>query len=198
VSPEQRPDADCVGGQSAEGVSAFDSHRKALSELAKNQHRALLRYLTARTRSAQEAEELAQATYAKLLALDKPQAVGFLVGYMWKIAGNLVLERQRAYAIRVRLDPKATFEATQSAPSPESLLYTEQQLKLIGEALRSLPSKCAEAFMLRYVEELKLEDICKRMALSERTVRTYLARAAERIHTYIEATEAAGGAQDER
>lgn len=177
---------------SSERPEDREGHRKALSDLAKDHHRALLGYLKARTGSAYEAQEIAQETYAKMLALDRPDVVGFLVGYMWKIAGNLVLERRRQRATRARLDQTILFQPTEAfcAPSPESLLYTEQQLKLVEEALNRLPPKCVEAFVLRIVEERSFQEVARHMDISERMAKLYVARAAQFCQSHLNAAEA--------
>jgi RNA polymerase sigma factor (sigma-70 family) len=171
-------------------LESTDGHRKALGDLARDQQRALVRYLTARMGSVQEAKEVAQETYAKLLALDQPQAVGFLLGYMYKIASNLVVDRQRQRAGRARLATVALFQTKEYAPSPESQLYTEQQLKLVGEALAQLPAKCVEAFMLRIVEERSVAETATQMNISERMVKIHVARAAQFCESYLDAVEA--------
>ena len=174
----------------------FDAYRRGLSELARKQESALLRYFTAVTRSAQEARELVQATYAKMMGLDPKRAnnvLGFLAGYMWRVAQNLVHERQRSYVIRGRWDRELREEASWSpvavAPSPESLLYTQQQLELVGEALSTLPNHYVEAFRLKFVEDLKIDEIARTMGIADRTVRKYLAQAAQRIHAHLDAAE---------
>jgi DNA-directed RNA polymerase specialized sigma24 family protein len=120
-----------------------DGHTKALAELARDHHRALLRFLTARTGSQDEALEVAQEAYAKMLALDHPETVGFLAGYMWKIAGNLANERKRQRANRARLDLVALFEPEKHAQSAEALVYTQQRLELLEKAIRPSRSLCS-------------------------------------------------------
>src|SRR5579862_6420761 len=63
--------------------------KKALAKLAREHHRALVHFLLARVGSKDRAEELAQETYAKVLALDAPKAVSFLAGYVWRTAQHL-------------------------------------------------------------------------------------------------------------
>jgi RNA polymerase sigma-70 factor (ECF subfamily) len=111
---------------------------------------------------------------------------------MWKIASNLVLERQRQRANRARLDQTILFQPAETfcAPSPESLLYTEQQLKLVEEALNQLPPKCVEAFVLRIVEERSFQEVAGHMGVSERMAKLYVARAAQFCQSYLNAAEA--------
>jgi RNA polymerase sigma factor (sigma-70 family) len=167
-----------------------DGHTKALAELARDHHRALLRFLTARTGSQDEALEVAQEAYAKMLALDHPETVGFLAGYMWKIAGNLANERKRQRANRARLDLVALFEPEKHAQSAEALVYTQQRLELLEKAINELPPKCLEAFVLRVIEEQSFKEVAQRMDIGERMAMIYVARALEYCQSCLDAAEA--------
>jgi len=169
-----------------------DGHAKQLADLARDHHRALLRFLTARTGSQDEAREVAQEAYAKMLALDKPETIGFLVGYMWKTAGRLAAERKRTRATRARLDTVALYNAENQAPSAESLVYTQQRLALLEKAVDELPPKCLEAFILRVIEERSFKEVAKQMNISERWAMEYVARALEHCQGYLDAAEATG------
>lgn len=70
--------------------------QEALEDLARNHHKALVRFLTLRTGSREDAQEVAQEAYAKLLARERqPGTISFLAGYLWRVAANLAGERKR-------------------------------------------------------------------------------------------------------
>jgi RNA polymerase sigma factor (sigma-70 family) len=165
-------------------------HTKALADLARDHHWALLRFLAARTGSQDEAREVAQEAYAKMLALDRPETVGFLAGYLWKIAGNLAAERKRQRATRARLDEVALFDVEKSAPSPETHVYASQRLELLEKAIGELPPKWLEAFILRVLEERSFREVAERMNIGERMAMVYVARALEHCQNYLDAAEA--------
>jgi RNA polymerase sigma factor (sigma-70 family) len=167
-----------------------EGHTRALADLARDHHRALLRFLAARTGSQDEAREVAQEAYAKMLALDRPETVGFLAGYMWKIAGNLATERKRQRATRARLDHVALFETEKFAPSPEALVYAQQRFELLEKAVDDLPPKCLEAFILRVLDERSFREVAERMSISERMAMMHVARALEYFQKCLDAAEA--------
>jgi RNA polymerase sigma-70 factor (ECF subfamily) len=146
--------------------------------------------LTARTGSQEEAREVAQEAYAKLLALDHPEAIGFLAGYMWKVAGNLATERKRTRANRARLHHKTLFQIDNHAPSAETLVYTRQCLELLERAIDDLPPRCAEAFILRVLEERKFKEVAEEMGIGVRMAMMYVARALEYCQGCLDAAEA--------
>ncbi len=82
---------------------ASQDRSSALAEIARSHHSALVRFLALRTGSTEDAKEIVQEAYAKLLALDRPGTISFLVGYLWRVAANLAIDRGRQRAARSRL-----------------------------------------------------------------------------------------------
>jgi RNA polymerase sigma factor (sigma-70 family) len=167
-----------------------DGHSE-LAELARQHHRSLLRFLTARTGSQDEAREVAQEAYAKMLALDRPQTIGFLAGYLWKLARNIAIDRERQRNTRARLDQDVLSRTDRHAPSAETVVDVRQRLELLEKALDQLPPRCLEAFILRKFEELSFRDVAQRMNCSERMAMMYVARALEYCQHSIDSAEAA-------
>lgn len=75
-------------------------HRDAVNQLFRQHNRALVSFLLARLRSEQEARDVAQEAYVRLLQLDRPGAISFLRGYLFRIAANLSIDRLRHRVIR--------------------------------------------------------------------------------------------------
>jgi len=61
--------------------------------------------------------------------------------------------------------------------SPAEQLEQSQVMESIEEALRGLPARQREAFMLRYWEELDVSETAKVMGCSEGSVKTHCSRA---------------------
>jgi RNA polymerase sigma factor (sigma-70 family) len=167
-----------------------EGHRKALATLFRDQNRKLLLSLMARTGSKDEAWEVLQEAYATMLALDKPEAVGFLESYLWRTAHNLVIDRQRQRATYARLDPIALFEPEELAPSPESRLYSDQLLELLEQAIDGLTPKVLEAFILRVIHQLSFKEVAKQMDIGESAAKMHVARAMQYCQDYLDVVEA--------
>jgi len=161
-----------------------------LAQLARDHYRALVRFLRARTGSNEEAAEVAQEAFARMLSLDRPEAVGFLEGYLWKIAGNLAIDRSRQRATQARLSHLGHFEPEQSLPSPESHFYTQQRLELLEAAIGNLRHRPREAFILRVIEELSFKEVAARMNVTVEGAKFLVAQALEYCQTYLDAAEA--------
>lgn len=115
---------------------------------------ALLRFVAARLGSRQEAREIAQEAYVRVLSLDRREAVSYLRAFLFKTAANLAMDRLRQRARRgggklADASAEPVFEL-----SPERSLAGEQALQSLGSAIDELPEKCREVFLLYRLEEL--------------------------------------------
>jgi RNA polymerase sigma-70 factor (ECF subfamily) len=77
-------------------------------------------------------------------------------------------------------DPLETLEVDERSnipASPEGRLEQSQVMAAIEEAVKALPERQREAFMLRYWEELDVSETAKAMGCSEGSVKTHCSRA---------------------
>jgi RNA polymerase sigma factor (sigma-70 family) len=149
-----------------------------VTRLFREHNEALVRFLALRLRSQQEAKEVAQEAYVRLLKLDQPGAVGFLRAFLFKTAANLAVDRIRHEQMARRIAQESKFfEELSVQPTPEQSATDAQELTLAERLLDELPPKCRRAFLLHKVYGLDFADIAKQMGLGERMVRTYVCRA---------------------
>ena len=78
-----------------EVTARLDSTGNAVSQLFRDHNRMLVGYLTSRLRSEQEAKEVAQEAYVRLLQLQDPGTPSLLRAYLFKTATNLAIDRLR-------------------------------------------------------------------------------------------------------
>jgi len=97
-------DADQQQGPCDEVAAPFESTAAAVSHLFREHNHALVDYLTARLRSEQEAKEVAQETYVRLLQMQDPGTPGLLRAYLFKTATNLAIDRLRHRKVRHRAE----------------------------------------------------------------------------------------------
>ncbi len=172
------------------------THSQRIEKLFLEHNGALLRFLTARTGSAQDARDVAQEAYVKLLSLDQPETVGYLRAYLYSTASNLVKNRLKHHHRRERADPLLffDFQEDQGGPSPESASAASQRLAIVAAAIDELPPICRRAFVMRKFDGLDLEHIAARLNLNVRSIKRYMARAMEHLDRRL--TEAAAPKKD--
>jgi RNA polymerase sigma-70 factor (ECF subfamily) len=77
-------------------------------------------------------------------------------------------------------DPLETFEIEEAGnipASPADRLEQSQVMEAVEEAVRALPERQRQAFLLRYWEELDVSETAKAMGCSEGSVKTHCSRA---------------------
>src|ERR1044072_9185346 len=67
-----------------------------ITRLFSEHNESLVRFLSVRLHSVQEAKEVAQEAYVRLLSLDDSGAVSFLRAFLFKTAANLAVDRLRS------------------------------------------------------------------------------------------------------
>jgi RNA polymerase sigma-70 factor (ECF subfamily) len=87
-------------------------------------------------------------------------------------------------------DPLETLEVDDSAnipSSPADQLEQSEVMATIEEAVKALPARQREAFMLRYWEELDVSETAKVMGCSEGSVKTHCSRATHALALSLKA-----------
>lgn len=148
-----------------------------VERLFREHNEALLRFLRARLRSQQEAREVAQEAYVRLLSLDKPGAVSYLRAFLFKTAANIAVDRRRHEETLARTAEAPLFHEFVDARTPERQVAARQAVQRLERLIAALPSKCRQAFLLNRVEGKDFSVVAHEMGLSERMVRTYVVRA---------------------
>jgi RNA polymerase sigma factor (sigma-70 family) len=151
----------------------------------------LIGHLTARLRSEQEAKEVAQEAYVRLLQLQDPGTPDLLRAYLFRTATNLAIDRLRHRKVRHRSEEQPELFQTLSAGRRESddpatlLLAREQADRLLGY-LQELPLKCQRVINLHRLEGLPQHEVAQRVGISARMVRRYVTYAMVYCHLRLD------------
>jgi RNA polymerase sigma factor (sigma-70 family) len=151
---------------------------EVVEKLFRDHNKSLLRLLRARGHASQEAHEVAQEAYVRILRLPDPTTISFLQGYLFQTAANLSINRLVQASRRKELDERV-FRQTQNEKSPEHICSAQRELDIVIKAIETLPTRCATAFVMARYEDLSCREIAKRMGLTDRQVRRYIRQATE-------------------
>jgi RNA polymerase sigma factor (sigma-70 family) len=174
------------------GSPAPDSERsQALADISRSHHAALVRFLTLRTGSVEDAKEIVQEAYAKMLALDRPGTISFLAGYLWRIAVNLAIDRGRERAQHERYTRAVLLRAETRDFSAEATVEARERLTIVERAIGNLPARCHEAFNLHVLQGLTFDEVSGEMRVSARMAKKYVARALEYLQACLDAADMA-------
>ena len=155
----------------------LEDHSRVIAELFRAHNGALVSFLAARLHDAQDARDVAQEAYVRLLQLDRPGALSFLRGYLFKIAENLAIDRIRHRALRARAayTEGLLFDDLDERSSERNLL-AQEELSRISARLMELPANCRRAFIMHVLLDRSTRDIAAEMHVSDRMVRNYVTR----------------------
>lgn len=147
-----------------------DEHAAFVGELFARFRRPLEAYLRTLLPKREDAADVLQDTYARLLdARDLERTLGRARAYLFRVATNLAFDRFRRRRTR-GIEESIEAAALQSVePTPDQIVGFEQRLAIVRRALLELDPRCREVFLLR-ASELSYEEIARRLGISKRTV----------------------------
>ena len=156
-------------------VAEEGGHAARIDHLFREHNDALVRFLSARLGSYQDAREVAQEAYVRLLNLDRPGAANFLKALLYKTAANLAIDHLRHRRL-INGHERAAAPDLFAAPADAALAVLDD-VRILSQALSELPPACRSAFLMSRVESLDSTEIAARLGVTDRAVRKYIARA---------------------
>lgn len=167
-----------------------EPHAALIERLYVEHNAALLRFLSGKLGSQQEAKEIAQEAYVRLLSLHTPGAISYLRAFLYKTASNLAMDRLRSRSRHSRLDEFHAARETIDIPlPPETAVTTAQEISRLNSALSALPPKCRQAFLLHKFHGLTMVEVAQQMKVTDRMVRLYITRALLHCRRALEARD---------
>jgi RNA polymerase sigma-70 factor (ECF subfamily) len=139
----------------------------------------LLRFFQGRVTQAQDAADLAQESWTRLMRYWGKQPPDAMRHLLFSIARNLLNNHWRWSRLRQIEQPTdfAEFDVVSEHPDLERQLQGRHSLQRLEEAIIALPPKCRTVFLLSRVEGLSNGEIARRCGISVKMVEKHLARA---------------------
>lgn len=152
-------------------------------------HEALVRFLAARLGSSEEAADVAQETYVRILDLQRPGLMSHLHALLllYRVANHIASNRLKQSHRHTGLEPMA-FPAELTPPAPQDTCMAHEELAMILRAVQELPPRCRAAFILVRVQGVSVDEAAQRMGLTPGTVWRYLARATAHCQRCVDET----------
>jgi RNA polymerase sigma-70 factor (ECF subfamily) len=116
----------------------------------------------------------------------------------WGILRRRITDLQRRRTVRNRIlawtgqapgddgEPLPAWEAPDQGPDPSRMLASRQAYAAMSKAIRALPRRQQQAFLMRVLEGLDVADTSKAMGCSEGSVKAHLSRAMDALRTQLE------------
>jgi RNA polymerase sigma-70 factor (ECF subfamily) len=182
-----------AGGWSDEAVmlKVRDGEVGMLSELFERHHRQVYNYLYRLTGSRQQAEDLMQDVFFRILKYRetyRPRTS--FVGWLYQVARNAHIDFRRKHRSEAPWNEDAPEPASRDR-GPDELLNRRQEAVLVRRALAALPPDKREVLLLSRYQNLKYEQIGQILGCEVNTVKQRVFRAVKALSEKYE--ELAGG-----
>lgn len=140
----------------------------------------LKRFFANRLSNPEDAEDLVQKVFLRLIQRARGEPIEHLQGYLFQVATSVLNdERRRARSHHEEAhDPIEESEhMLRDEITPERVLLGEESVERIVAALRELPKRTREVYVMRAMRHRKFADIAERIGISKRAAQGHMARA---------------------
>jgi len=153
-------------------------------------HEASLRAVLYRSvRSMPDVDDLVQESFLRIIRARDKGPIRSGKKFLFAVARNAMrdLIRRRAVADLTPITENVAQDVLVERPGVVDLVMRQQELELLAEAVRALPARCREVFLLRKIQGLSQKEIAARLSITENTVETLVAKGARRCADFMQA-----------
>ncbi|MDN7141912.1 sigma-70 family RNA polymerase sigma factor [Pseudomonas sp. JQ170] len=154
-----------------------DASLHLLDTLYRTHHGWLRNWLRGRLGNREQAADIAQDTFLRLLVSQRLPERGDGRRFLTQIARNLVIDQWRRQRIEQAYLESLAARPEPQTPSLETRALVIETLMQIDAMLDSMPAKVREAFLLSQFEGLTYPQIAERLQVSVSAVQKYMVRA---------------------
>lgn len=160
--------------------------RSRLELLYREQAPRLRRRVHAQLRSGEDASDLVQDAFARLLGSGTMRALRQPEAFLNRIVRNLLIDRSRRLANRACHVPIDEANAPVVPPAQSDALELAEMKTRYRAAVAALPERMREVFVLHRVGGLSYKEIAAQLGISIRTAEWHVAEAIVRIGKDLE------------
>ncbi len=175
---------------SAVSLSEFGDDQASQWENVVLRYRAPLRgFFARRVREQAEVEDLVQEVFLRLVGRIDGGPIEKVEQYLFQTAANVLRDRGRRNVVR-ETESHESFDEntheTRAEITPERVLLGKESIALVTAALKRLPDRTRDIFVLRALEQRKYADIAHLLRISTRAVEQHMARALAHLSKALE------------
>lgn len=156
-----------------------------LARLFLDDRSAVLRYVRRLLGNHADSEDIVQEAF--LRAYEHSEKVVQPKAFVFTAARNLAADSRR-HSRLAKTDTLGDFGSSDvvgSSGSPEGGLLTDEERRLLREAVERLSPQCRAAFSLRIFHGCSYKEIAQKLGISPKTVENHISRALRETHQYL-------------
>jgi len=160
-------------------ASEGESEPLSVQNTIRRHHDSLIQFLRQRLRVPDDALDVAQETYVRLLQYQNSTQVRSPTAMLFRIAINVANDLGRSDRARHLADqcPIEELNLPSEQPSPEREVSAQQDLALLREAIAHLPPKCRQVFLLSRAHQMTYPQIARHCGISVKMVEKHISHA---------------------
>lgn len=163
-----------------------------VSEIAGRYGQRLRRFFTQRLRNREDAPDLAQEVFLRLMRVEHHETIRSPEAYLFTVASHVLHQHMlRQAATPAAVDISEVFAAFQlvSDDDPLARADAQQTLEELDQTLQHLPPKISSALLLHRFGGLSIEEIARKFGVARPTAKKYLATALMHCRDVLEEGE---------
>lgn len=150
-----------------------------VQEIIRRHHGALINFLRRRLSVADDAEDVAQETYIRMMKYEGSSELNSPSAMLFRIAVNVANDHGRSAVARhaSQHSELQEMELISESPSAERELLASQNLDLVLEAIDALPPKRRQVFLLSRASDMTYPEIAAHCGISVKMVEKHISKA---------------------
>lgn len=162
----------------------------AIAEWVSSHRDELYRYIVGKVNCPEAAQDILHDTFIRLMEFVSKGSVYSPRSFLYQVANNLIIDHHRRNLLRplateAQLEELAT-RVADPAPQPAEVLSDLEQMALLQQALRELPPRCREVFILLKFKHYTYAQVEQELQISSTMVFKHMHRALEHCRRRLE------------
>jgi RNA polymerase sigma-70 factor (ECF subfamily) len=156
-------------------------------------------YLRGSFPSVRDVEDVVQESYLRLWRTRATQPIHSARAFLFRVARRVALDvirHERASPIDAFGD-LSRLRVLHDRPDAADIAGMQEKIRLLADAVESLPSRCREVVVLRKIKAMPQKEVAALLGVSEKTVESQFTRGMKRCAEYLRARGVSGLFNDE-
>jgi RNA polymerase sigma factor (sigma-70 family) len=149
--------------------------------------RSLKAYLRGAFPSVRDVDDVVQESYLRIWKARLAKPIRSSKQFLFQVARHLAVDRIRRDRVSPidRVTELNEVNVIDTAPTGAELACTREEVRLLAEAIHSLPARCQEVIILRQIHGMPQKEIAARLGISVLTVQVHVVKGLRRLEEFF-------------